>query len=353
MNKAQQALLALVAVALTVGFAAPVARAADPAAPICDTRTVPVKVGLSSWTVSGTYCRPATGAPDSAFVLVPGASYTREYWDFQYQPETYSFSRALVRRGYATFAIDRIGTGRSSKPLSLLVTSSAQASAIHQVISRLRGAGFDGHGFSRVLLAGHSLGSGISILEAATFGDVDGLVVTGLSHSLNLANFTLLFASYIHPAILDPKYAGTTLDPGYVTTRPGTRKLAFHDPGQVDPAVIARDEATKDVFSLTELPDAVALAVLLSYSDRITAPVMVLVGSEDSLICGTLGSDCRSGATLRAQEQPSYSNARCLSAATMPGVGHDLNLHPTAPLAQQRVADWADAIAGGGCPPAS
>jgi pimeloyl-ACP methyl ester carboxylesterase len=351
MKKAQQALLALVAVALTVGVAAPVAQADDPPAPTCDTRTVSTKVGLASWTVSGTYCRPAAGAPDSVFVLVPGATYSREYWDFQYQPETYSFSRALVRDGYATFAIDRVGTGQSSKPLSLTVTSSAQASAVHQVVSRLRGAGFDGHGFSRVLLAGHSAGSGISILEAATFGDVDGLVVTGLAHRLNLPALTTL-ASSLYPAILDPKYAGTTLDVGYLTTRPGMRKPAFHDPGQVDPGVIAHDEATKDVFSATELPDAVALGVLLSYSDRITAPVMVLVGDADGLICGTLGSDCRSAATLLAQEQPFYSNARCLSAVTMPGVGHDVNLHPTAPVAQQRVADWADAIAGGGCPPA-
>lgn len=350
MKKMRQALLVLVAFALTAGFAAPVAQADDP--PTCDTRTVPVQVGLASWTVSGTYCRPAAGAPDSAFVLVPGASYNREYWDFQYQPETYSFARSLARNGYATFAIDRVGTGQSSKPLSVALTAAAQSSTVHQVISRLRGSGFDGHSFSRVLLAGHSLGSAISILESATYRDVDGLVVTGLAHGLNLPALASLFATRIHPAILDPKYAGTTLDAGYLTTRPGARKGAFHDPGQVDPAVIARDEATKDIFSTTELPDAIALSVYLTYSDRVTAPVMIMVGGADPLVCGTLGSDCDSAASLRAQELPYYPKSPCLSTVSMPGVGHDINLHPTAPIAQQHVADFADTIADGGCPPA-
>jgi len=283
------------------------------------------------------------------FVLVPGATYSREYWDFQYQPDTYSFSRALAQRGYATFAIDRLGTGQSSHPLSLTITDLVQVDAVHQVITRLRAAGFDGHPFSRILLAGHSLGSALSIVASGTFHDVDGLVVTGSSHRVNPIKLTQILSDGVHPAIFDPQFVGMSLDPGYLTTRPGTRKESFHDPGIVDPAVIERDEATKDVTAATEIPDAVALGELLSYSDRVTAPVLLAVGGEDTVFCGGL-SDCSSAGTLLAQEQPYYANAACLSAFVMAGAGHAMNLHPTAPIAQTRVADWADATADGSCP---
>lgn len=349
MYKSDRVALAFVIVSLASMLGAPAAQADDPSAPRCDRRTVPVHVGLASLTISGTYCRPAAGAPDSAFVLVPGATYSHEYWDFQYEPDTYSFSRGLARNGYASFAIDRLGTGQSSKPLSVTVTSFVQASAVHQVIGLLRGSGFDGDHFSRVLLAGHSLGSGIAIIEAATYRDVDGLVLTGIAHRFNLQRAARLVAVETYPAPLDPAFAGTTIDPGYLTTRPGLRKAAFHDPGQVDPAVIQRDEATKDAFSVTEAPDGFAFGMILPYSHRITAPVIIVDGSEDSIAC-VGAADCSSSAALRAQEQPYYAKSPCLSALVMPNVGHDLNLHPTAPVTQDRVASWANAIAGGDCP---
>jgi pimeloyl-ACP methyl ester carboxylesterase len=349
MHTKRRALLAFLVGSIGIALGAPAAQADDPSSPVCGTRAVPVHIGLSSMTISGTYCRPSSGAPDTVFVLVPGATYDREYWDFGYQPQTYSFARALTRRGLATFAIDRLGTGQSSKPLSVTLTASLQADATHQVIGRLRGSGLDGHSFSRVLLGGHSLGSGVSLLEAATYRDVDGLLLTGFTHRLNVAKLVEIFAIDAYPALLDPMFAGTVLDPGYLTTHPGLRKKAFHDPGVVDPGVIARDEATKSVFSATEALDAAALGVILGYSQRITAPVLLAVGGQDTVFCVS-ASDCTSAAALRAQELPYYSGSPCLSTLVLPNVGHDLNLHPTAPVAQGRVADWADALAGGGCP---
>lgn len=113
--------------------------------------------------------------------------------------------------------------------------------------------------------------------------------------------------------------------------------------------MIARDEATKDTFSLTEAPDAVALGVLLSYSDRITAPVLIVEGQEDPYFC-TNAADCSTAMALHAQEQPYYSKAPCLRTIVAPGVAHDINLHPDAPIVQSQVADWADAVSAGGCP---
>lgn len=186
---------------------------AQAAAVSCATHTIPVTVGGASLSISGTYCRPADATPNSVTLLVPGATYNREYWDFEYQPDTYSFARALARRNHASFAIDRLGSGQSSRPLSATVTALTQANALHQVIGRLRSAGLDGHPFARVFIAGHSLGSAIALVEGASYNDVDGVIVTGLAHHMNVPALTRLLTVYIHPAILDPAFAGTTLDP--------------------------------------------------------------------------------------------------------------------------------------------
>jgi pimeloyl-ACP methyl ester carboxylesterase len=224
-----------------------------------------------------------------------------------------------------------------------------QADAVHQVVGQLRSTGFDDHRFSTVLLGGHSLGSIEAVLEAATYKDVDGLLVTGMSHVLNVPQVAKLLTIQLHPAILGPKFAGTTLDPGYLTTVPGMRQAAFHDPGQVDPAVIQADEDTKDVFSATETPDGAAFGALLPYSAGVTAPTLIVNGSSDTVFCGPT-ADCSSDSALLAQERPHYPNAACLDAYVLPGVGHDVNLHPDAPNAQARVAQWANALAAGECP---
>ena len=75
---------------------------------------------------------------------------------------------------------------------------------------------------------------------AISFADADGVIVTGSAHFLT-AKF-LASASVLYPAINDPKFAHSGLDPGYVTTMPGTRGALFFSPPDVDPEVIAADE---------------------------------------------------------------------------------------------------------------
>jgi pimeloyl-ACP methyl ester carboxylesterase len=324
-------------------------RAAPGADVSCDGRTVPVDVLQSQMTVSGTWCRPTGGTANTIFVLVHGGTYNRSYWDFPYEPGTYSFARAMARSGYAAYAIDLLGTGKSSIPPSALVTSGVQASAIHQVIGYLRQTGFDGASFDRVLLSSHSLGGLPVMIEAATYRDPDGVMITGLTHRPDAASVALVTAN-TYPATLDPAFAGRPLDPGYLTTLPGSRYGLFHAPGVVDPNVVARDEATKDVFSPAQGADGFPFGLLLPATDSIDAPVLLAVGEGDRIMCAPLGTNCSSATTLLAQEAPQFGSAPCISAVVMPGVGHDLNLHPSAPVFQAKVVAWADALAAGQCP---
>ena len=150
---------------------------------------VPVQ---GSTVIRGTLCAPI-GAT-TAIVLVPGATYDQTYWDFPYDPGVYNARQAFNRAGYTTLTLDRLGTGTSSRPLSLSVTSTLQARAVHDVITALRAGAIGDRTYGRVVLGAHSLGSVVAVIEAATYHDEDALLVTGLSHKPNYLNLAELVA---------------------------------------------------------------------------------------------------------------------------------------------------------------
>lgn len=130
--------------------------------------------------------------------------------------------------GYSTFVVDRLGTGKSGRPPGVTLISTAQADAISSVAGDLRACAIGGRKFPRVVTAGHSLGAAIALIEAAHHRDVDGVMITGLSHQLQLTDAANIFlTSYRQPAMLDPKFAGKGYDPTYITSLPGTRGKQF------------------------------------------------------------------------------------------------------------------------------
>lgn len=282
-------------------------------------------------TPGGMHAELCDPGADTAFVLVPGATYTSVYWDFPYRPETYSFQREMVRSGFAAVTVDRLGTGESAKPLSATLTAVRQAAAVNEVVQTLRDKGFE-----KVVLAGHSLGTIISIISAATFHTVDGVVLTGALHVVDPLAVPSVLATKMEPRALLP-------DPGYLTTKPGERYSAFHAPAQVEQGVVDTDEATKDVFAVTEAVDGIGLGVALPYSALIDVPVLVAMGEKDPLFCGPLARDCSTAEAIVAQEKLYYAGAPSLSAYVVPGAGHDINLHPDAKRYQRAVVDWVTA----------
>ncbi|SDY13983.1 Lysophospholipase, alpha-beta hydrolase superfamily [Amycolatopsis xylanica] len=333
-------LLGVLSAVLGSALLAPPAATAAP--PACQDYSVPVLLGLLPQTMHGSLCAPP-GAT-TVQVLVHGGTYSGYYWDFPLQPEVYSYRRAANERGYATFTIDRIGYGQSSRPLSTLLTGVGHASTVHQVIQKLRAGQIGGTPFGKVLLTGHSLGSGTSILEAATYHDVDGVLLTGVTHHLSASALLEVFTSGVYPAALDPKF-GLAYE-GYYTTVPGKRRDLFYGPHD-DPAVIARDEQLKEPVSLTEVADLTTLAFTAPASLNITAPVLIANGTDDALFCqGLLASDCASAANLKAQEAPYYSPAACLRTFVLPGSGHNIALTPDTARFRAAALDWADTFVG-------
>jgi len=292
--------------------------------------------------IAGTLCVPVGRVATTVDVLVHGAGYDQTYWNWPVDPGTYSYVDKTLAAGRATFAYDRLGAGESSHPLSTLITTDADAYVLHQLIGDLRDVGFAG-----LDVVGHSFGSIIAVDEAAAYHDVDRLVITGLLHPEVAPPYVP--TSIFYPADQDPQFAGRGLDPGYLTTIPGTRGPAFYS-ASADPAVVAYDEAHKDTVSGSEL--AVGLAAsqappATNAAGGVTAPVLVVDGDQDSLFCG-FTVDCTNSAGVLATEEAYYRAAPSVDVVLIPWTGHSLALHPTAAQSFSVIDHWLGSGAGSG-----
>jgi pimeloyl-ACP methyl ester carboxylesterase len=282
-----------------------------------------------TYTVSGELCATASEqrAGKTVQVLLHGAAYNYDYWDFaRFDGVEYSYSRDVAASGFATFAYDALGSGNSSHPPSDQLTIQSAAQVTHQIVRALRAGSIGGVRFGKVILVGHSLGAVVAWEEAIGYRDVDGLIVTGAAHSLS-SRFQ--DANPFYPAVNDPAFAASGLDPGYLTTRPGVRTGLFYSDPDSDPVGSIADEVFKDVVPEVELMSAIPI-VGSAATVTIQVPVLIILGSDDLLTCGPNphgGSfDCSSAAAVVAQEAPYYSPMARMAACVIPGAGHAISM---------------------------
>jgi pimeloyl-ACP methyl ester carboxylesterase len=358
---------AILSTVAMLGAAAETASATASGVSCTTYRAIPVSLAAgqpASATVFGELCatRAELTNGETVQLLLHGATYNHTYWDFgTFDGLTCSYARDVAAAGFPTFAIDAIGAGNSSHPASTSITFQTAAFVAHEIVQDLRQGTVGATKFGKVMLVGHSLGSGVAWLEASTYQDVAGAITTGAEHTATV--FAQNSLADFHPTNMDPKFAGSGLDSGYLTTVPGKRQLLFYNSADSDPNVIAQDEATKDTASLTQLTGELPVFSTPSVTQAITVPVMEIVGSNDQLFCGPESGggtfDCSSGAEVASEEAADYSAAARLRACVVPGSGHDVN------LALNHGLEEADAIAwsyeyvgqfgippvGGGAPP--
>ncbi|MGP4113750.1 alpha/beta hydrolase [Streptomyces sp. 4N509B] len=296
---------------------------------------VPFPDAPATWRVAATLHLPAGDPPDTVQVLLSGLTYDRRYWSV---PGEGDYVRHAVGEGHAVLALDRPGTGASEHPPAEQVTVDANVAALHHVVTALREgkAATEVPAFPRVVAVGHSLGSGIAILEAARHHDLDALVVTSLLHA-----FGPLYpeaAPALHPAAADPVLGSAGLPEGYLTTRPGLRARLYEHAGGVSPELSAYHEETKSTVTLGEgatleaiyQPEAAA---------GVDVPVLLVAGREDRLFGGGELSLERPEDVV-AHEQKIFTGVPELEAFTLPEAAHSLNLHRTAPRWYAAAQAW-------------
>ncbi|HEX7963040.1 MAG TPA: alpha/beta fold hydrolase [Candidatus Saccharimonadales bacterium] len=309
-----------------------------PQAGFCISHTVPVALAPGqpfNKKVYGTYCQPFHWAKGQhqLDVLVHGTTYSSTYWDWPQDPALYSYVDKTLAAGRATFAYDRIGSGKSSIPVSTDVTMPSSAYVLHELIQ-----GFRLLGYKQINSIGHSMGSGVVMREAATYNDPNRVVLTGYLH----AGRNPAVVAAVYQANLDPLFAGRGLDNGYLTSTPGGKSVFYSS--SADPAVVAYDEAHKDIASGTFFGDYIADRAVpagANLANQVKAPVLLIAGQQDQVFCFSPGGlDCTNQAGVQANEAPYYTGAASFTLDTVPDTGHDLALHPSANSSFAMINGW-------------
>lgn len=322
------AVAALLAATITV----PAAATAGPVA--CRDVTIPVALvdgGPTTQHIAGTLCSPPGASVVE--VLVHGMTYDRTYWDLPGNGGANSYVRSATSAGHATLAVDRIGIGASSHPFGLTTTIDTNATTIHQVITAARG-----YGYPTVVLTGHSYGSWTAWYEASRYHDVDAVILSGVSHAINVGGPLAVLPRLLDPAPLDPALHNRPADLTYLTSLPGQRDAMFHAPDHVDPALVAFDEAHKTTVTVGEIAN---FPLILAHPLDIRVPVLLANSTVDPLFCGGGGADCTSAAGLVAFERPHLGpRVPSVDGFVLPGAGHDLNYSPHAAVWFAAAQQW-------------
>jgi pimeloyl-ACP methyl ester carboxylesterase len=268
-------------------------------------RTVTLDVALhdggpAEYQVHADLHLPDGDTPGSVQLLLSGLTYDSRYWTL---PGENDYVAHQVRAGHAVLALDRIGTGGSSRPPADEVTVDGNLAVVHRVVTALRAGEAGLPAFERVFLVGHSLGSGLALLEAGEHHDVDGIVVTSLLHHLGPQHDEVINALY--PAAMDPAFTGDAPPDGYLTTQPGRRAGLYEHPGNVTPELSKWHEETKSTVTLGE-GGTLARIYDPAAATAVDVPVLLVAGAADQIF----GGDGLTGAdAIRAYEQQFYSPA--------------------------------------------
>lgn len=261
----------------------------------------------------------------TVLLALHGGNYNHRYWDVpEINGHEYSFARYMAARKYAVLAIDQLGTGASARPDGDLLTLDNTASAIHQIIGRLRAGGGDiGHAFERVVLVGHSLGSINALYAQGTYHDADAVIVTGLGHEPH----ELPIPGPVIGEMLQHKYF-----PFPDELRAG---LFYHAPG-ADPEVMAYDrDNLSDLLPRGQLTTGIfnTFDPTKNRVADVTGPVLVQFGEHDVLF----------PASLAGGEAAFYKSASSVTVQTLAGVGHDVNTHFNNRTSWQLMDEWMSA----------
>lgn len=256
------------------------------------------------------------------------------FWHLRRHP-AYDYAGQLAAAGETSLVVDRLGYGASRLPEGRATCLGAQADMLHQVVQHLRSGRYRFADSVRatpaahhVVVHGHSVGAAIAQVEAATFDDVDGLVLMSWTDSGASAR-----------AVDEASRQSATCLRGEDYVRSGDSRKDYRTLLFVTaPAAVQR--AALDHRDVDPCGDALSLGQMVTTSTLtardVEAPVLLLFGGKDALN--------RDGAA--AQQRQSYSSSVAVSSHTVRGAGSALPLERSAPRTRARVLDWLSRLPG-------
>ncbi|MGZ4445724.1 MAG: alpha/beta hydrolase [Nocardioides sp.] len=269
---------------------------------------------------------------DRVNVLVHDTTTGSWFWQLPGHP-AYDYAEKLAAHGETSLVLDRLGYDSSPLKDGNATCLGAQADMVHQVVQHLRSGSYHFTGSSRgvpaaehVVLQGHSVGAAIAQVEAATFDDVDGLVLMSWSDSGATQAAVDGVQRQSQRCLQGADYAA------FATSGRQFRRLAFATaPAGVQhtAARLRNQDPCGDVLSLGSV---YSVSNLLTH--QIEAPTLLLYGGRDKL----------NDPSSASRQQGSYKAGTPVARTTFAGAGNMLPLEKAAPQVRARVIRWLAAL---------
>lgn len=347
------ALVAGTAQAATADSSASTTRSHHPKPTVAATQTLPVSFTVqnvnrskltcatdgATYTIRGHITGPADGlSATTASLYLHGLDLGESFWTGAYRGASYVDRQAAA--GHVSVTIDRLGYDSSDKPDGFGSCMGGQADIAHQIVEQLKSGSYQsGNGdptpgaYAEIALHGHSLGGGIAALEAASFGDVDALVVDAYSDRiLSPAAQADAVAALERCAQGGESTEGSGAG-GYTffsSSPDDFRKVFFATtpPALIEGALQQRNRnACGDLATVAAIGEAnVATAA------DVHIPVLVVAGGADGVYPAPAGQDTAS----------QFTGSPDVKLVTLAGTGHSLTTEDTAATFSSKVSKWLD-----------
>ncbi|KAL5041832.1 hypothetical protein BDW71DRAFT_217378 [Aspergillus fruticulosus] len=288
-----------------------------------------------TFAISAQLCVPQNSdKADILQIATHGFGFDKRYWDAKLHPDKYSYVDAALNAGYSILTYDRLGVGRSDKPDAYEVVQVPVETEILKELSALARSGalsekapsIQAPSFDKVVLVGHSYGSGLTISVLANYPHlVDGAVSTGLIPNTQYGAFGQRAFGVEYAATSDPSRFGDRGSGYLVQGTESSLQQVFFKKGSFEPEMLKYANGIKDTGTTGELvsfPSALAMPAA-----GFKGPILFALAEYDMATC--LG-DCKGTYNLTALKDEMFPSAGDVSVHLQPGSGHALTLHMNA-----------------------
>jgi pimeloyl-ACP methyl ester carboxylesterase len=245
-------------------------------------------------------------------VMVHGASDSHTVFDFA---PGFQAANDLAAHGFGVLTVDRVGYGASSHPNGDTLDYFTQAAQLHDMIGQVR-SGALGFTPPAIVVLGPSVGADLTLVEAGTYHDVDGVVVC-----FNTAQ--------LQPALFQVDVGAWFAQGPYFDFGVDFRTNFFYAEPWALSWVIDQDNATRSLVPRAEIGSALA-NLAAPFRSQIDVPVLLMQADHDHLF-------------VPEDDTALFSSSPSVTFRLLAHTGHKAFSHPTSKqIAVDTVAQWLD-----------
>ncbi|KAL4746820.1 Alpha/beta hydrolase fold-1 [Aspergillus terricola var. indicus] len=259
---------------------------------------------------------------------------SHSYWDAELHPDKYSYVDATLNAGYSILTYDRLGVGRSDKPDAYEIVQVPVEAEILKELAVLARSGalaeqassIQVPSFDKVVLVGHSYGSGLTIAVLANYPSLaDGAVSTGLIPNAQFGAagqraFGLEYASASNPSRFSDRGSGYLVQ----GTESSLQQIFFKN-GFFEPELLKYANSIKETGTAGEFVSF--SAALAMPATGFKGPILFALAEYDM---GTCLGYCKGTYNLTSLRDEIFPRADDVSVHLQPGSGHALTMHVNA-----------------------